>query len=264
MTNRNTSGFKKRGKINFLAIAETGEIGLSQSDLALACGKHKTTIMRLVANLEGKRIKAPSESLSPFVGRKLTNQIKADDVANREVLIVYAIALCTAIIKHYAYKGSRKAQEVDTLLSRIGLTHYARCRSGEMPPEYAIASEVQDLTACILDIDPWVRLNDPKFCQLVFFWFGDRAYWEWVYNFLSIRERTHHNIVNPLVNGKRDFAIHRYLERPTKERLRSPVRDLVNLIDTSRDRKEFQARVRHLEGVDSLDLGARLMLAPWR
>ncbi len=140
--------------IEYYTVAATGKSGMSQRGLARACGVDEKSIRVLAKELRNKPLSKP---LEPFVGKdlKLTKNLivtgKQGKPAIGKPAIVYKASFCSAVIKHYAYKGSEKAQEIDLLTGKIGLSHFIQTKTEWTPTQSAAAPQAQDRISRILD-----------------------------------------------------------------------------------------------------------------
>lgn len=170
----------ERDGVEFFTIAATGESGMSQSGLARACGKDQSTISRLIEALSGKKSpkalkpstykgfapsgksssknlnlsvdkdlalmqKVSSEWLQPFTGKDLTlMRDHSDSDSKTRNVTIYSAEFCAAVIKHYAYGGSKIAQDFDFSLGVIGLTSYIQSKTGWLPEEFKAAPKEHD------------------------------------------------------------------------------------------------------------------------
>jgi lysophospholipase L1-like esterase len=162
--------------VEYFTIVATGESGMSQTGLARACGVSQPSLSELVAKLNptgktssktskpstnkglnptGKtssktskpaaakgfnpKTKAPSEWLEPFMGKNVN--LSANYEKNGGAVKVYTAEFCAATIKHYAYSGSKTAQQFDSGLGVIGLTSYIQSQAGWLPEQFKAAPE---------------------------------------------------------------------------------------------------------------------------
>lgn len=152
--------------VEYFTVVATGESGMSQSGLARACGVTRQSLIKLektlVTKLSAKTPepasakgltpatkkgfalsgKAPSKWLESFVGKGLTlvTNYSNSDAKTRGVT-VYTAEFCAATIKHYAYSGSKTAQQFDSQLGIIGLTSYIQSVTGWLPEKFKAAPE---------------------------------------------------------------------------------------------------------------------------
>jgi hypothetical protein len=137
MTNLTVLRTESNG-VEYFTIAATGESGMSQRGLALACGKALSTVQNLIDNLtDGK---APKR-LERFVGMDLN--LTDGIVKKGKSVTAYKAEFCSAIIKHYARLGSERAQDTDDLIGEIGLTSYIQSVTGWLPKEFKAAPEAK-------------------------------------------------------------------------------------------------------------------------
>ena len=248
--------------IEYYTIVATGETGMSQRGLARACGVSHVAIGKLVKGLS-LVTKSPSKWLDPFAGKGSDLVTKISFLGENSssyrkkggLITAYKADFCAAVIKHYAYQGSEKAQESDSRTGVIGLAHHIHVITGYTPKQYAAAPQAQESLCRILSIPrPWEKMFEPDFCRTVFSWFGAQFYWQWVYNMLSDEEKAKHDDLNPVSHGKRNYRIHQFLTESTKERLEDNIKELVLLVVTSTSRQDFLTRASRLKGFDQLEL----------
>lgn len=175
----------ERDGVEFFTILATGESGMSQTGLARACGVSRQALIKieqaLVTKLPSKSLKpsvskgfnpvtktpskslkpsvskgfnsvtkAPSEWLQPFVGKDLN--LSGNYQKNGGVVKVYSAEFCAAVIKHYAYSGSKTAQDFDSSLGVIGLTSYIQSQTKWLPEEFKAAPKEHDKLAELLSL----------------------------------------------------------------------------------------------------------------
>jgi transcriptional regulator with XRE-family HTH domain len=151
----------ERDGVEFFTVVATGESGMSQSGLARACGVSRQALIKIEQALVTKSslktpkpstgkgfapvTKAPSKWLQPFAGKDLTlmRDYSNSDGKTRNVTI-YTAEFCAAVIKHYAYSGSKAAQDFDSSLGVIGLTSYIQSQTGWLPEEFKAAPKEHD------------------------------------------------------------------------------------------------------------------------
>jgi hypothetical protein len=167
----------ERDGVEFFTVAATGESGMSQTGLARACGVSRQALIKIESALVTKSFskglkqsaskglnpvtktspkalkpsvskgfnpvtKAPSEWLQPFVGKDLN--LSGSYEKNGGAVKVYTAEFCAAVIKHYAYSGSKVAQAFDSSLGVIGLTSYIQSQTGWLPEEFKAAPKEHD------------------------------------------------------------------------------------------------------------------------
>lgn len=116
----------------FYTVEQTGESGMSQSGLAALCGVTQPAIFGLEKTLISR---APSRSLEPFVGKRLT-LISSEDgpVFVNGVpagnLKIYTAAFCAAAIRHYDRLGNEIAQYSIDQFTEMGISNWIQSITG--------------------------------------------------------------------------------------------------------------------------------------
>lgn len=228
--------------IEFYTIVATGECGMSQRGLALACGKDHRTIKNLENNLGDK---APSKWLNPFVGKDLSLGNKF--VKNGGTVIIYRADFCAATIQHYAFKGSETAQDFLSAIGAIGLTSYIQSKTGWLPEQFKAAPAAHDRLGSILERpEPYQRLYKGEIAETAVSWFGVDFYWLYCYCFLTPEEKCYLNRVNPIEKGCRPNYIHQHLSPQTRTALEAYLIRVGDLVKSSTDKLDFYHRYQRL------------------
>ena len=82
-----------------------------------------------------------------------------------------------------------------------------------------------------------------------------RAYWEFIYNWMTPEEKAKLDIVNPvLTNGRRKHKIHQMLSSQTKQRLTPHVTSILILMKSANSVPELRRLVQRQYGVDQPNL----------
>lgn len=116
----------------FYTVEVTGESGMSQSGLSVLCGVTQPAISGLEKTLISR---APSKTLEPFVGKRLTLISSEDEpVTVNGVpagnLKIYTAAFCAAVIRHYDRQGNDIAQYSADQFIEIGLNSWIQSITG--------------------------------------------------------------------------------------------------------------------------------------
>lgn len=161
---------------------------MSQTGLARACGVSRQALIKieqaLVTKSSSKTLKpsggkgftpvtkAPSEWLQPFVKKDLTlmRDYSNSDAKTRNVTI-YTVEFCAAVIKHYAYSGSKTAQDFDFSLGVIGLTSYIQSQTGWLPEQFKAAPKEHDK----LDLFLGLAMEWDQGVMMVVDWEGNKV-----------------------------------------------------------------------------------------
>lgn len=164
--------------IEFFTNKATGESGMSQSGLAIACGISQQAMSKLDKSLITKSIsevlegsedkdcnpttKSPSKSAKGFSSKGLNPTtkksaaqklekvstesflLKTDAVKNGGAVKVYTAKFCAAVIRHYAFAGSETAQMFFEAIGEIGMTSYIQSRTGWLPEEFTAAPQAHE------------------------------------------------------------------------------------------------------------------------
>lgn len=101
----------------------------------------------------------------------------------------------------------------------------------------------------------WERLYSDAIHITAVKWFGPNFYWDFCYCFLNAEEVCKLNLLNPIVNGERDFRIHQYLDDATRIELEKHLIRVIDLVESSTGKQDFLTRYQKLFGrVFQLDL----------
>jgi len=116
----------------FYTVESTGESGVNQTALAVLCGVSQPAISGLEKTLISK---APSKTLEPFVGKRLT-LISSDDVdvtvdgVPAGNLKIYTASFTAAVIRHYDRLGNDVAQYSADQFIEMGLNTWIQSITG--------------------------------------------------------------------------------------------------------------------------------------
>lgn len=116
----------------FYTVEETGESGMSQTGLAILCGVTQPAISGLEKTLISR---APSKTLEPFVGKRLTlisSEEEEVSVNGKPAgnIKIYTAAFCAAVIRHYDRAGNEVAQYSADQFTEMGITAWIQSITG--------------------------------------------------------------------------------------------------------------------------------------
>jgi prophage antirepressor-like protein len=107
----------------------------------------------------------------------------------------------------------------------------------------------------ILDTpSPWKRMYDKEACEKAFAWYGANFYWTYCYSWMTPGEQCKVNRLNPPINGKRDVAIHQFIDQDIRDRLTPHVTRLVDFLVSSTSKQDFETRMGRVFGSNQLEL----------
>lgn len=242
--------YYNEGSIEFWTRKSDGQSAVSVRGLARMCGKRLYTVQFLLENLENNptNLRA-SKPLEPFLGKDLnlggfpkkkggsSRAIKAD--------------VTTSIIAHYAFKGSKVAQNSLRAFTSIGITSYIQGRTGWLPEAYQASPEARQTVSRILEeLRPWEAVYSDEFLSWVRSNYNSRYFfWKYIYNSLTPQEREGLKQVNP---GK----VHtlQYLNQETLDRLEPQVQIVYALANTSTSAQDFETRYCRHFGYNQLEM----------
>jgi hypothetical protein len=118
---------------------------VTRRGLARLCGRSHVTIQRLLENIEKcSGTCTSSKSLKPFMGQSFEGDTPLPDY------------VAAAIIQHFAFSGSEKAQEYLLLFSAIGLRVVIQNSTGYKPSPRLTAEQIIEL-CCLPVPTTWQR-----------------------------------------------------------------------------------------------------------
>jgi hypothetical protein len=95
---------------------------------------------------------------------------------------------------------------------------------------------------------PWDLMYQEELREKGFSWYGSQFYWTYFYAWMDAEEKAKHERSNPVINGRRKYKIHQWIEPTTRERLRDKARELGMLIRMSQNRIQFEKNFAALYG----------------
>lgn len=141
---------------------------------------------------------------------------------------------------YHAEQGNQKALKIVIGLASAALDIII---NDQFQRPYTSGQTQQIANSRILD-EPrvWERLYSDAIHITAVKWFGPNFYWDYCYCFLSAEEVCKLNLVNPIVNGERNFRIHQYLDESVRIELEKHLIRVIDLVDSSTGKQDFETR----------------------
>ncbi|MCC5654626.1 MAG: P63C domain-containing protein [Nostoc sp.] len=245
--------------IEYFTVASTGESGMSQRGLSRLCGVRLSTVQNILENLTENKAPLWLQNLAEG-GLYLTDKTS---VKGGEIKAIKA-NICWGILRYYERKGKLEATKALDAIGAIGINSFIQAQTGWLPEQYQSSrKQRQEVSRILATPQPWTRMFESEFEENLAritklhkrHIRNGRAYWEFIYNWMTPEEKAKLDIVNPvLTNGRRKHKIHQMLSSETKQRLTPHVTSILILMKSANSVPELRRLVQRQYGVDQPNL----------